>query len=334
MIINNINIVELQYAALLQFSQTLYNELIKERKNRSLQQIDKDRRMVFWRNTKDNIEKLKYDEYSARKTAEQNTSRINDLETRLRRQHAYYSEENNYNLEKIRLENEEAERKISSKCQKQIDELFESNSSLQDIVKNKDLQHRNQMNYMRQEHAEFVSNETEKFEDQIVQVLGRMDDRRLESDRQVKERQLVELQNYQSINDRNIKYTTETYNSEIVDLTAYYNVKHEKAIALTQNLKDAIQKYVDKNQYLNQCVLDMKKDNRKLVDDLRLMENNNQYLEREKNRIGNSTRRSRGLVKDLKSYESLFKLKRQENEMLEKNNAEMRQALNVHDDYP
>lgn len=329
-IINNVNVAELEYTKLLKFSQSLYNELIRERKIKSLQQVDKDQKMVFLSNIKNNA--MKTPEYDVKKTAEQNARRIDDLEKHLRGQRAYYDNGHDNNLENIRLQNDEVQRKISSQFEKQITELFDANLSLQHDLEKQDVQHRDEINTIRENNSMLIDEKMEMLEEQMVELLMRMEDRRTRMFRQVDEQHIVELQSYQSINERNIKYTTERYNSEIARLIKHYNYKYEKLIAFTQSLKDSIQNIDNKNTYLNQYVLDTEEENEKLNDDLRATESDNQYLQRKADNFDRCVRKSSSIMKELKKYEHLFKLKREENEMLEKNNTEMRQAFGMIND--
>jgi len=326
-IINNVNIADLEPVKLLRFAQSLYNELLKERKMHSLQQVDKNQKLIFLNNTRDNMTKLKHEMDSMQNIAEQNPCQINDLEIRLRQQRAYYNDENDYNLNNLRLENDEIERKMSSKHEKQIEELFKLNALQQDALKKKDTQHRHQINYMRQKHVKLVYDKTEKLEEQMVQVLNRMEERRLNVFRQDEEKRLLEIQSYRRINDKNMKYTTEKYENEIVYLMTYYDDKNNKGIELTENLKKTIKKYVDRNNYLNQYVLDIKEENKKILGDLLVIENNKRYLEQTKSKVDSGVERLRNIMKNINKYETLYKLKRQENELLEKTNNELKQKI-------
>lgn len=333
MVIDNVNIHELDHSQLLQFTSSLNNKLVKERESRTLLQVDRDQLKVFLNTTKENLTKLVFDVSNMHREAGENASKIADLEKRLRQQRVQSTNENNYNLDRMHLENEKVIRALAEEYRKQTNELFRLNSSLQEMAKNKNIEHKNHIKDIQLEYIKLVNEKTDKLENQMVQVLGRTDEKRFEMFREVEGMHYLEIENHQSINDKNIRLTIERYTEEISNLKTYYNDKCEKALALVDHLKDKLQKVIEKNLHANKRVLDLRKENKKLNDTFQEREKRNQFLENKIKNFDSFKRASDNAAKQLKKYIKLFQIKSCENEILENDNAEMKQAFKKYDDY-
>lgn len=333
MVIDNVNIHELDHNQLLQFAYSLNNKLAKERESRILLQVNQDQLNVFLNTTKENLTKLVFDVSNMHREAEENARQIADLEKRLRQQRVQSTNENNYNLDRMHLENEKVIRALAEEYRKQTNELFRLNSSLQEMAKNKNIEHRNHIKDIQLEYIKLVNEKTDKLENQMVEVLGRTDEKRFEMFREVEGMHYLEIQNHQSINDKNVKLTIERYTEEISNLKTYYNDRCEKALALVEHLKDKLQKVIEKNLHANKRVSDLRKENKKLNDNFQEHQKRNQYLENKIKNFDSFKRASDNAIKQLKKYKTLFQMKSSENEILENDNAEMKQAFKKCDDY-
>lgn len=333
MVIDNVNIHELDHNQLLQFANSLNNNLVKERENRILLQVDRDQLNVFLSTTKENLTKLVFDVSNMHRKAEENARQISDLEKRLRQQRVQSINENNYNLDRMHLENEKFARSLAEEYRKQTNELFRLNSSLQEMARNKNIEHRNNIKDIQLKYIKLINEKADKLESHMVQVLGQTDEKRFEMFKEVEGMHYLEIQNHQSIYDKNVRLTIEKYTEEISNLKTYYNDRCEKALALVDHLKDKLQKVIEKNLHADKRMSDLRKENKKLKGIFQEREKRNQYLENKIKNFDSCLRASENTTKQLKKYKTLFQIKSCENEILENDNSEMKQAFKKYDDY-
>ncbi|VVC42519.1 Winged helix-turn-helix DNA-binding domain [Cinara cedri] len=333
LLIGEINVYDLNYDKLIEFIEKLNNNLIAEQQGRSLIQIDRDQLNVFWKISREKLMKLTSDMTNIQKTAEENTSKINELEKSLRQQRMHFIYENSQNLDRIRLENEEVARALHAECKKQTNEMFKLNSSLQDIIRNKDLQQRDEIKNTQLVYVKNLDDKTGLLKEQMAQVLNRMEENTNNVFREIGTKHVLEVEKHQSIHDGNIRTTIEKYNEEIENLKMFYNDKREKELAIIKYLTEKLQEVLNNNNYLKTHMSSLKKKNIKLNDDYTENEKRNQYLEQKIKGYINCLKKSENIMKELKKYKALFQLKCDENELLENDNNEMMEGFKKYDDY-
>lgn len=332
-IIDNVDIYKLEHTKLLKFAEALHKKLEAERRNRALLQVDRDEINVSWAITKDQLTKLAFDVTATQQAAEKNALAISELETRLREQRTSYVYENDHNLDRARLENEKVTKELATECKKQTNELFLLNSLLQKAVEDRDAQHRNKVKNVQLEYVRLVHAKTEQLEGQMAQVFDKMEEQFTNLGLAVETKHVLELQRHQYIHDKNVKLTIDNYTEEIEKIRMYYNDQCSKQLTLIKQLKDKLQTAIDKNQYLNKQVSDLKKENKKLDDDYRENIARCQYMERRVLNYDRCVKSADASNKELKKYKKLLELKSLENEILEADNAAMKQGFEKYDDY-
>lgn len=134
LIIDKVNVAELSHNKLLKFTKALHEELETERQMRLLLQEDRNEINVFWEITRDRMNKLQLDMVEVHRSTEEKVKQISDLETKLTRQRFLYLMDNRANLDKARMENENAARTLKAECHRQTSELFELITSLRGII--------------------------------------------------------------------------------------------------------------------------------------------------------------------------------------------------------
>lgn len=296
-------------------------------------QVDRDQLNVFWAITKDELTKLSFDVAGMHAVAEKNFLQVSELENRLREQRAAYVYENGQNLDRMRLENEEAARELAAECAKQTNELFRLNASLRRAIENKDAEHRNQLKDVRLEYARMLNAQTGRLEDQMAQVFGAMEDRYTGLGRSVETKHMLEIQRYQYMHDKNVRLTIDRFADEIERVRMYYDDQCAKQLTLVTQLRDKLQAVADRNRYLNKQVADLKRENKQLGDDHREMETRNQHLERKVVNYDKCARAAAAADREAAKYKKMFELKSLENVVLETDNTAMKRGLEKYSDF-
>lgn len=295
--------------------------------------MDRDQLNVFWAITKDELTKLSFDVAGMHAVAEKNALRVAELEKRLREQRAGHVYENGRNLDRMRLETEEAARELAAECAKQTGELFRLNASLRRAIENKDAEHRNQLKDVRLECARLLNAQTGRLEDQMVQVLGAMEDRYTGLGRAVETKHVLEIQRYQYVHDKNVRLTVDRFADELERVRMYYDDQCAKQLTLVTQLRDKLQTVADRNRHLNKQAADLRRENRRLGDDRRETETRNQYLERKAVNYDKCARAAAAADREAAKYKRMFELKSLENAVLETDNAAMKRGLEKYSDF-
>lgn len=134
LIIDKVNVAELDHNKLLKFTKALHMELEAERQMRQLLQVDRDEVNVFWKITRDHMNKLQLNMVDIQRSAEENTKQISDLEMKLTEQRFLFLCDNRQNLDRAQMANETAARALKAECHRQSTDLFELVSSLRGII--------------------------------------------------------------------------------------------------------------------------------------------------------------------------------------------------------
>lgn len=332
-IIDNVNIYELEHTKLLRFAQNLREKLENERKIRTLIQVDRDQLNVFWRITKTNLSKLVSDVARIQGTVEKSAAQIIDLEELLRQEHESFDFENVYNSEKINLEYEEIAKTLALECKNQTDELFTLNLSLQNIIETKDVQHKNETKYIKQNYDKLVKEENIRLKNQMTQELIQMEEQQDNVFHKVEIAQYLELNKCQSIYDENMKITIDSYNGEIKNLKAEFQDKYENELFIIKQLKQELQKVVEEGRCLKGHLSELIEKNEKLLSDFQETKNKNEYFER---RIVFYRRCAKTVdlyIKELNKLKTLLEVKSRDNEELEKENVEMKRCFKQYDEH-
>lgn len=332
-IIDNVDIYKLEHTKLLRFAEALHRKLEAERRSRALIQVDRDQINVSWAITKDRLTELAFNVTAAQRAAEKNALAVSELETRLWEQRASYVYENGNNLDGARLENERAARQLAAECKEQTNELFLLNSSLRKAAEDRDAQHRNRVKNVQLECVRLVHAKTEQLEGQMAQVFDKMEERFADLGVAVEAKHVSELQRHRYLHDKNVKSTVDKYTEEIEKIRMYYDDQCAKQLTLIKQLKDKLQTAVDRNQYLNKQVSDLKKENKKLDDDYRENMTRCQYIERKALNYDRCVKSADASNRELKKYKKLLELKSLENDILEADNAAMKRGFEKYDDY-
>lgn len=332
-IIENVNIYELEHAKLLRFAQNLREKLENERKIRTLIQVDRDQLNVFWRITKTNLSKLVSDVASIQGAVEKSAAQIIDLEELLRKERESFDFENVYNSEKIQLEYEEIAKTLALECKNQTDELFTLNISLQNIIETKDVQHKNETKYIKQNYAKLVKEENIRLKNQMTQELTEMEEQQDNVFHKIGISQYLELNKCQQIYDENMKITIDNYNREIKKLKTEFQDKYENELFIIKQLKYELLKVMEEGQCLKRRLSELTEKNGKLLSDFQENKNKNEYLERRIVFYKRCTKTVDLYIKELNKYKTLLEIKSRENVELENDNVEMKRNFKQYDEH-
>ncbi|XP_050528106.1 dynein regulatory complex subunit 4-like, partial [Daktulosphaira vitifoliae] len=213
---------ELGHTSLLDFTQKLYDELLQERQNRSIYQIERDQLQIFWDITKKNLVSLASDMNLMQNIAEENFQKIDKVEKKNRQQRLQLIYEHNINLNKVQSENTQILKCIALDCDQQITDLFNINTSLKEKILQNNIQHTNQIKTLKIKHIEALKDKTKWMECQMSQIMDRIEKQRNYIIEKITKKNEIELAQIENIKEKQIKLLLEQHKNEFEDMHTFY----------------------------------------------------------------------------------------------------------------
>lgn len=333
LMINGVNVYKLQNNALIKVVEQLNDKLTSEVNARSLIQCNHNELNVFWKISKQKFMKLTSDMANLQKTAEESMNKVNDLKKNLRLQNLCFTCKNSQNFEKARQENEEVIRALSVKNKKQINDLLIVNSSLQEIVRNKDLHRVNELKSIQQTYVKRFNDNTKLLQSQMGRFINRIDQMAGIAIQDLRAGHTVELENLKNCHEEDIRETIIKSCEQIETLRKFYWNKGEAETELIKSLTERLKIVVEKNKDLEEHMVSLRENDKKSNSDLTKYQQMCHYFEKHKNDFDICQIRLKNALKHIQKYKSLYKLKCHENDLLETDMKEMEDGFRKYDDY-
>lgn len=186
------------------------------------------------------------------------------------------------------------------------------------------------------EHTKMFNDRADRLEELTARVLKKMEIRRSVMFREVRTKNFLEMKNYLEDFDKSLKLNIKKFSDEITYLNTTCDEQCKQQFSLINHLTDKLQMVVDDNHYMKRQITVLKNENKKLDEAFRKSDKrvHETYLDGDtKNFIDNRKKTSEKNTRELKKFKTLYINKCFENEVLEKDNAEMKSGFERYDDY-
>ncbi|XP_050439543.1 dynein regulatory complex subunit 4-like [Adelges cooleyi] len=260
-IIDNVNVAELEHTALMKFTQKLYDELLKERQNRSTYQIERDQMRIFWEITKQNLTTLMADMVATQNEAGDNAQRVEQVKKRARQQRLQLVYEQNLELKQVKSQNSNVLKSIAAECDRQITELFNVNSSLKQTILHNALDHTNQIKNIKVAHVQELDAKAEVMQNQMSQIMERIEKKRQTVVEGVLKKHELGVALIENAKERQVKMLLEKHKNEFDDMHSYYQELLVSTQTLVSVLKEKLEMLSIKTSSTDKYVSSLEREN-------------------------------------------------------------------------
>lgn len=322
--VEGVDIHSLSHMQLLVFVQKLQNKLEKEQYSLKYTQLDRDRTDVFLKIANDKLNKCKYDIAEILKTVDENKKEIIDLKNLLRTETTMRAVEKKLNIDEHHLNHKKSLQLLTENCKIQQEKLIELNLSLERMLRNNTLTWRSERKNIDLRYVEYIRDNVNFMEEKITRLLNKAEKEFMISNLRNEKNAILSRQNYQKEYDDNTNKMIELFSHQILKLETICE-KNKQNLHQIRELNKELKKVNAKNNQLAQSLEVLTETNEKLTANKAASEKRIKMLET-KLRVVTPNK------KLLSTYKQLYDIKVHENELLEKDNANIREGFQKYDE--